>query len=239
MNVPVEHRKPEYFEPYLEKNPADNDYRVYAVRYYNRHVPIPTGDKLKKHALQLLKHHPDNHYAFVYTRGVLLSDEAYRSTVINLLEQKIDEGHTSASTYFLLAKVYATGAAPRQEGREWVLKRHRLPDNAELVTTTNAVLVQKTIQNYSKGLSIARAEQDRSRTAYYPGRFARFLERLGRNAEALQVYEDAVRYLKTLKYVDEKEQRSLERDIASYENKIRSMKEARTTNSTVPSDSER
>jgi hypothetical protein len=58
MNVPFDHRVPEYFETYLAEHPDDGDHRAAALVYYDRRERNP--ERLKYHTFEMIERRPWN-----------------------------------------------------------------------------------------------------------------------------------------------------------------------------------
>lgn len=192
MNVPSQHRVPEYFEPYLVEHPDDGDYRTAALVYYDRCERDP--ERLKHHTVEMIERRPWNLLVYFANDWLLYTDPTYRSNVIVRLERKASEPDVTHGTFWNLALVCKTGAVQpydgTPEGRAKFLKYHGLADDARIPTDTDPVLVQKTEEYLRKAISLAK--DDTFHVGLYTKQLARFLAKQGRYSDAISVCENAL-----------------------------------------------
>ena len=196
MDVPADHRVPEYFEPYLAEHPDDGDYRAAALVYYHRRERNP--ERLKHHTFEMINRRPWNLHVFFENHWLLYSDPTYRSNVIARLERKASEPDVRHGTFWNLALASKTGAVPPHEGtpdgRAKFLKYYGLPDDAPIPTSIDPTLVRKTEEYFRKAISLA--EDDTFHVGLYSKQLAEFLAKLGRDSDAISVCESALAHSK-------------------------------------------
>lgn len=207
MNVPVDERAPDFFEPFLDKNPDDGDHRAAALVWYDRRER--NAERLKHHTFEMIERRPFNLHVFFENHWLLYSDPEYRADIINRLERKASEPDARHGTYWNLALTCKTGAiSPHDgtpDGKRKFLKWYGLSDETEIVAEPNDVLVAKTVEYFRKAISLA--GKDTFRVGLYSKQLAEFLAKLGRTNEAIAVLETSLTHSK--KHRARKDSRSL------------------------------
>jgi hypothetical protein len=227
MNVPFDHRVPEYFETYLAEHPDDGDHRAAALVYYDRRERNP--ERLKYHTFEMIERRPWNLNIYFENVWLLYSDPAYRSNVIVRLERKASEPNVKHGTFWNLALTCKTGVMPPHdgtpEGRAKFLKSYGLKDDAPIPTSTDPILVQKTEEYFRKAISLAK--DDTFHVGLYSKQLAHFLVKLGRDSDAIAVCESALAHSK--RHRPDKHLRSLVEDqtneLKNLKNLIKKIKE--------------
>ena len=186
MSLPPEAKRPEVFEPHLLNTPDDGPSRTAALIWYSRRTN--NFARLRHHTLKMIEHHPDNMYIYFANFSEFYAKPEYQAEVVGRLEQQLEENPSSGG-YWVLAQSCQRRALPfpsttEQEKQRW-LTYYGLSEDADIPTTTNDVLVAKTIDYFRK--AIALTGDDRWHHDFYARQLVDFYSRIAKHEAAISL----------------------------------------------------
>jgi hypothetical protein len=187
-----EEKHPKKFEPYLRENPEDGVRRSAALDWYGRKEKDVA--RLRHHTLEMVKHHPANFNIFFANSSLFFANPDFRVEVIRNLEEQVAAGHTQHGVYWNLALICKQAAIPPVghdlEGKSRFLRKHGLPQDAELPTNIDTFLAGKAAQYFES--AVAASKGDDFNIAFYSRQLAELFIELDRPKKAAAVCENVL-----------------------------------------------
>jgi tetratricopeptide (TPR) repeat protein len=182
-------------EAELAKKPGNEWILEHLISQHCR--PEGERDKCQQYTLEMAKHHPANPIIYFRTVREFYLDTEFRDEVIGALEAQIPDHEGEAGLLWNLARITEREAIPplpkdaSKERRARWFRYFGIPRATQIPTTPDYELAAKAEHYYREAISLV--EGDEFYYSFYSGHLADLLADVGRESEAIALYEEAIR----------------------------------------------